>query len=141
MEDNLADLAVQPRFSALLLTIFAAAALMLAAVGTFGVLSYSVTQRTQEIGIRMALGATAPSVIRIVVGHALRLAATGIAIGLALAFALTRYLGSLLFEVRPTDPLTFAGVCVLLTATALLASWIPGRRATHVDPVRALRCD
>src|SRR5262249_40897551 len=141
MEDELAALNMQPRFNAVLLGIFSGIALLLAMVGIYGVLSYSVTQRTREIGIRMALGAAERDVIRMIAGDALRLAGAGISIGLALAFATTRYLGSLLFEVRPTDPLTYAGVSVLLTAIAVVASWIPARRATHVDPVRALRCD
>jgi predicted permease len=106
MDDELASLTLQPRFNAVLLGIFSGIALLLASVGIYGVLSYSVTQRTREIGIRMALGAAQRDVIRIVAGHALRLAGAGIAIGLILAFVMTRYLSSLLFEVRPTDPLT-----------------------------------
>ncbi len=120
---------------------FSGIALLLATVGIYGVLSYSVTQRTREIGIRMALGAAQRDVIRMVAGNALRLAGAGIAIGLILAFALTRYLGSLLFEVRPTEPLTLAGVGVLLAIIALVAGWIPARRATRVDPARVLRCE
>ena len=141
LEDELRALTLQPRFNAVLLGIFSGIALLLATVGIYGVLSYSVTQRTREIGIRMALGAARRDVVRMVAGHALRLAAAGMVIGLALALALTRYLGSLLFEMQPADPLTFAGVCVLLTAIVLVASWIPARRAAQVDPVRALRCD
>jgi putative ABC transport system permease protein len=139
MKDELAALTLQPRFNAVLRGIFSGIALLLATVGIYGVLSYSVTQQTREIGIRMALGAAEPDVIRMVAGHALRLAGAGIAIGVALAFAMTRYLGSLLFEIRPTDPLTLAGVCVLLAIIALVASWIPARRAARVDPMTALR--
>jgi len=139
MDDELAALALQPRFNAVLLGIFSGIALLLASVGIYGVLSYSVTQRTREIGIRMALGAAEPDVLRMVISRALRLAGTGIGIGLVLTFAMTRFLGSLLFEVRPTDPLTLACVCVLLAAIALVASWAPARRAARVDPLTALR--
>jgi len=139
MDDELAALALQPRFDAVLLGIFSGIALLLATVGIYGVLSYSVTQRTREIGIRMALGAAEPDVLRMVISRALRLAGTGIGIGLVLTFAMTRFLGSLLFEVRPTDPLTLACVCVLLAAIALVASWAPARRAARVDPLTALR--
>ena len=139
MEDELAALTLQPRFNAVLLGMFSGIALLLATVGIYGVLSYSVTQRTREIGIRMALGAAQRDVIRMVAGNALRLAGAGITIGLILVFALTRYLSSLLFEVRPTDPTTLAGVCVLLAIIALAASWIPARHAARVDPLTALR--
>jgi len=139
MEDELAALTLQPRFNAVLLGMFSGIALLLATVGIYGVLSYSVTQRTREIGIRMALGAAQRDVIRMVAGNALRLAGAGITIGLILVFALTRYLSSLLFEVRPTDPITLAGVCVLLAIIALAASWIPARHAARVDPLTALR--
>jgi len=139
MADELAALTLQPRFNAVLLGIFSGIALLLATVGIYGVLSYSVTQRTREIGIRMALGAAQRDVIRMVAGNALRLAGAGIAIGLALAFATTRYLGSLLFEVRPTDPFTLSSVCALLVMIALVASWIPARRAARIDPLAALR--
>jgi len=139
MEDELAALTLQPRFNAVLLGIFSSIAMLLTTVGIYGVLSYSVTQRTREIGVRMALGAVQRDVIRMVAGHAFRLAGAGIAIGLALAFVMTRYLSSLLFEVRTNDPLTLAGVCVLLVIIALVASWIPARRASRVDPLTALR--
>jgi predicted permease len=123
----------------LLVGIFALAALALAAVGIYGVVAFSVTRRTQEIGIRMALGAQRPDVLRLVVGEGAGLAVLGVAIGIAASFAITRLLSSLLFEVKATDPITFIGVAVLLTFVALLASYIPARRAMHLDPNTALR--
>jgi ABC-type antimicrobial peptide transport system permease subunit len=125
----------------LLLTIFAGAALLLAAIGIYGVIAYGVTQRIQEIGIRMALGAQRADVLRMVVRQALLLAAGGIVIGGAGALLLTRLMEGLLFQVKPGDPVTFAVVSGVLAAVALLASYIPGRRATRVDPVIALRAE
>jgi putative ABC transport system permease protein len=127
------------RFLLLLVGIFAATALALAAVGLYGIVSYSVTRRTQEIGIRAALGAQRMDVLRLIVGEGARLAAIGIAVGLVLSFALTRLISSLLFGVTAADPLTFALVAALLCGVALLASYIPGRRAMRVDPMVALR--
>ncbi len=118
---------------------FAGLAIILAAVGLYGVISYSVNQRRQEIGIRMALGASPRGILRLVVGQALRLAGLGILLGLAAAVAMSRLLATLLFEVSPYDPLTFVGVPILLNAVALLACWIPARRAARVDPNVALR--
>ena len=128
-----------PRFVTLLLGLFAGLALALAAIGLFGVISYSVSRRTHEIGIRMALGAKKKDVLRIVVGQALILTLIGLAIGLVGALALTRFLRSLLFEISPTDPLTFIAVPILLALVALLACYIPMRRAVRVDPMIALR--
>jgi putative ABC transport system permease protein len=127
------------RFLMTLMTVFAGLALVLAAVGLYGVISYSVSQRTHEIGIRMAVGATRGSVLGLIVHRGLRLALLGTGIGVVAALGLTRLLRSMLFGVKPTDLLTFAGVAVLLTAVALLASYIPARRAAKVDPMVALR--
>jgi putative ABC transport system permease protein len=129
----------RPRFQSVLITTFAGLALLLAAIGIFGVMSYSVAQRSHEIGIRVALGAQREQVLRLVVGQGLLLALIGTAAGLAGALALTRYLRTLLFEVSPTDPSTFVAVPLILCAVALAASYIPARRATNVDPMRALR--
>ena len=130
-----------PRFRTLLLGLFGLAALFLGALGIYGVMSYSVSQRTREIGIRIALGAAGPEVIKLVLRQGLRLTLAGLAIGLVGALGMTRLLSGMLYEVRPTDPMTFAGVSVLLAAIALLASYIPARRATKVDPMVALRCE
>ena len=127
------------RFPMILLGIFAALALVLACVGIYGTISHSVTQRVHEIGIRMALGAEKRDVVRLVLRGGMSMTMMGVSIGIAAAFALTRLLSSLLYGVKPTDPLTFITVSLILAAVALLACYIPARRATKVDPVVALR--
>jgi putative ABC transport system permease protein len=141
MDEVVADSVAQRRLTMLLLAMFAAAALLLAAIGIYGVIAYGVTQRVREIGIRMALGAQRGAVLAMIVRQALALAAAGIVIGGAGAVLLGRVMEGLLFQIRPSDPLTFAGVSGLLAAVALLASYIPGRRATRIDPVIALRSE
>ena len=139
MTKLVADSVVRRRFNALLTSLFAIVALLLASVGIFGVLNYTVAQRTQEIGLRVALGAQTRDVLRLVLGQGLRLIIFGLALGLAASFALTRILAGMLFGVTPTDPVTFVGVSFLLATVALLACYIPARRATKVDPQVALR--
>jgi predicted permease len=124
-----------------LMGVFATLALLIAAVGIYGVMAYNVSQRTQEIGIRMALGAAQQDVVRMVVGQAMRLTALGVGIGLAAAYAVTRLMASLLFGVSPTDPPTFVGVAVILALSGIIAAWVPTVRATRVDPMIALRAE
>jgi len=139
MEQRVSRSMSGPRFRTTLLGIFAALALVLAAAGIFGVISYWASQRTREIGIRVALGAESHDVLRLVLGQGMRLAGVGILIGLAGGLALSRYLGSLLFGVTSHDPLTFAGVTLVLGGVSALACWVPARRAASVDPMVALR--
>jgi putative ABC transport system permease protein len=139
MENIVAGAVARQRFSMLLLAIFAALALVLAAVGIYGVMSYTVAQQTREIGIRIALGAKRGDVLKMTVKQAIKLVGLGLAIGLPSAFILTRVMSTLLFGISATDPITFLGISLVVLVVALLASYIPALRATKVDPMIALR--
>jgi putative ABC transport system permease protein len=139
MQDLIANSVQRRRFSMLLLTVFAATAMLLAAIGLYGVMSYSVAQRTKEIGIRMALGARRPDVLALVVKQGMTLAVGGIVVGTVLSLALTRLMAGMLFGITATDPLTFAGVAALLGGVAFVANYVPAFRAARVDPMVALR--
>lgn len=141
LEDSVAESMTQPRFAMLLIGAFGTLALLLAMIGMYGVVSYSVAQRTQEIGIRVALGAQRRNILRIVVGQGFALALIGVGIGLAAAFGAARLMRSVLYGVGASDPLTFMAVCLLMLLAALLACWVPARRAMAVDPIVALRHD
>jgi putative ABC transport system permease protein len=141
MEDNMTTSAAQPRFRTWLLGLFALLALLLSSIGIYGVMSYSVTQRVHEIGIRIALGAQPAQVFRLLTGEGFRLAVGGVAIGLGASLVLTRVLRSFLYEVSPLDPITYIAVAATLITVGLLASYLPARRATRVDPLIALRHD
>jgi len=139
LEQRLADTIARPKAYAVFLAVFASVALVLAMIGIYGVIAYEVTQRIQEIGIRMALGANARQVIVLVMKHAATMTAVGLGVGLAGAVASTRILTSLLFGLSPQDPVTFAAIPALFAIVALCASYLPARRATKVDPLIALR--
>jgi putative ABC transport system permease protein len=139
LETSLSSMLAPQRFSVVLLGLFAGIALTLAAVGIYGLLQYSTAQQSHDIGIRMALGARRTDVLKAVLGRGLRLTFVGVVLGLAGAYALTRLLSSLLYGVPPTDPATFVCVSFVLVAVALLASYLPARRAARIDPMVALR--
>jgi len=139
MEKTLDQSLGTQRLSMALLAVLASLALILAAVGIYGVMSYTVTQRTHEIGIRMAIGAQRRDVFRLVIGRGMVLVLIGVALGLIASFSLTRLMRTMIFGVAPTDPATFVTIAILLTSVALVACYVPGRRATKVDPLVALR--
>jgi putative ABC transport system permease protein len=139
MEQIVYGSVAQPRFNMLMLGIFAVVALILAAVGVYGVMNYSVAQQTHEIGIRMALGAQQSHILTMVIQQGFVLVGIGVAIGLAGAFIVTQFMTSLLYGVKAMDPTTFIGVAVILAIVALVASYIPARKATRIDPMIALR--
>jgi ABC-type antimicrobial peptide transport system permease subunit len=141
MEAVLGETYARERFSTVLLGGFSASALLLAAIGIYGVLAYSVAKRTREIGIRVAVGADAGCIVRMVLAGASRFVLTGLGIGMVGAFAFSRFVSSLLFETGPHDPLTFALTPAILIAVALAAAYIPARRASRLDPLRALRVE
>jgi putative ABC transport system permease protein len=139
MERVVADANAQPRFEMLLLGVFGAVALLLAAVGIYGVMNYSVSRRTREIGIRISLGASRADVLRMVVLQAMMQGLTGGAVGLAGAILLSKLMTKMLYGVQPTDPLTFGGVTIVLGLAALLATCVPARKASQIEPMVALR--
>jgi putative ABC transport system permease protein len=141
MERLLANAEAERRFSLLLLSLFAAIALLLSSLGIYGVMAYSTSQRRHEIGIRMALGAASPDVLRLVLRQGMRLVAVGLLIGLFGAWALSRVLAGQLYGISARDPLTYAAVATLLGAVAFAATWLPARRATRVDPMVSLRSE
>jgi putative ABC transport system permease protein len=141
MDEVMGTSTASANFNMLLLTIFGAAALVLAAIGIYALMAYSVEQRTQEMGIRMALGADRSAIRRLIVGHGVRLTAAGILLGLAAAFALTHLIAGFLFGVKPWDPAAFLAAPLVLTAVAILAVWLPAKRAAKVDPMQALRAE
>jgi putative ABC transport system permease protein len=139
MEQLVSDSYSRSRFTMIVLAIFAAVALLLAAVGVYGVIAYTVAQRTNEIGIRVAMGAQRRDVLRLILGQGSRLIFVGVALGITAGLLVTRLMSGLLFGISATDPETFAGVALLLSAVALLACYMPARRAMQVDPLVALR--
>jgi ABC-type antimicrobial peptide transport system permease subunit len=141
MAARTASATAQQRFSATLLALFAITALSLAAMGIYGVMSLAVAARSRELGIRIALGADQGRVKRLVIGEGVALAASGAAIGLIVALVATRVLRTMLYDLAPSDPMTYGAVVALLGATAVAAAWLPARRAARVDPVEALRAD
>jgi putative ABC transport system permease protein len=141
MQETLRQSVALPRLYLSFFAFFALVALVLAAVGIYGVTAHAVAQRTSEIGVRMALGANAGDVLRLVLRQALVLVVAGLVSGIVLALGLARLMEGLLFELSPRDPTTFVSIGLILSAVALIASWVPARRATRVDPLRALRAE
>jgi putative ABC transport system permease protein len=141
MDENVSDSISQPRFRTVLLAIFAGLALVLSSIGIFSVMAYSVAQRTRELGVRMALGASRGRILQLVLVHGFRLTVIGLVIGLAATFAFTKYVSSMLFSVRAYDPFTLAGMAIVVIVVSLLACYIPARRATRLDPIVVLRHD
>jgi ABC-type antimicrobial peptide transport system permease subunit len=141
MDDLLDAPLAQPRMSALLMSVFAVAALLLAAIGLYGLMASIVRERTRELGIRMALGAEPERLRRDVLLHALKVSGIGAVVGLVAAFGTSRMLSAILFEVSPADPVALAAACVVLLVVVLIAAYAPARRATQIDPARALRAD
>jgi len=139
MDQNVSKSMAEPRFRTVLLTIFAGIALVLAAVGIFGVMAYSVSQRTRELGVRMALGASRRQVLFLILADGMRLTLAGAALGLTSTFFLTRYVSSMLFNVPPYDPITLVAVVLGLIGISLCACYLPARKATLIDPIEALR--
>jgi len=139
LDEIQADSIAQTSFALVMLAIAATVALLLGSVGIYGVIAYVVTQRTREIGIRMALGATRAEVLRLIVGQGMALTLVGVAIGVAVSLGITRFLRTLLFGVSPYDPSTFVAITALLSGVALVAAFVPGRRASNVSPTEALR--
>jgi putative ABC transport system permease protein len=141
MDELLSKAVARPRFTTVSLTIFALLALILAAIGTYAVIAYATEQRSQEIGIRIALGANRASVLRMIVGQGLILIAISLAFGTAGALWLTRFLGTLVYDIGTTDPMTFVGMALLLATIGVLACWLPAQRASGIDPVAAMRAE
>jgi putative ABC transport system permease protein len=139
MQDIVTGSVATQRLAMMLLSVFSALALVLSAVGIYGVISYLAGQRTKEIGVRMAMGATSADVLRLVLGEGMRITLVGVGIGIVAALGLTRLITKMIYGVGATDPITFASVAILLTGVALLACYIPARRAMRVDPIIALR--
>jgi putative ABC transport system permease protein len=141
LEDMLSEQVAEPRFYMMLLNSFAGIGLTLAAIGIYGVIAYSVARRTHEFGVRLALGAAPGDILRLALGSGVRVIAAGVVVGTAGALAVTRLLSSVLFEVKPRDPLTLVATAAVLSAIALMACWLAARRSTAVDPTEALRCE